>query len=337
MPGVTEYLGELVHSSAPSVRYGVKQGWRAKSLWSELAAEFLGCVVLIAFGDGVVAVAVAGLPESGRTLVIFQGAGGWLLITWGWAMAVAMAVYVAGGISGAHINPAVTLAFAVKGDFPWRKVVPYWIAQIAGCFIGAALVMLDYFKAINAWNVAHHVVDRASATGLTTFSIFATFPASYFHSQMLFPFIDQVIGTFFLLLFVLAIVDNKNLGPQSNMGPFMIGMAVAAIGMSFGVNAGYAINPARDFGPRLFTWLAGWGANAFPGPNGYWWVPILGPMVGGALAIHIYKWFISDTLDARAELLKADRPKSDQAGLGYSLEKLQEALDEVKRQHGPAH
>jgi glycerol uptake facilitator protein len=337
MPDVTEYPAELVHSSAPPLQYGVKQGWRAKSLWSELIAEFLGCVVLISFGDGVVAVAVAGLPGSGRTLVIFQGAGGWLLITWGWAMAVAMAVYVAGGISGAHINPAVTLAFAAKADFPWRKVVPYWFAQSAGCFTGAALVMLDYFKAINAWNVVHHVADRASSTGLTTFSIFATFRAAYFHGQMLFPFIDQVIGTFFLLLFVLAIIDNKNCGPQSNMGPFMIGMAVAAIGMSFGVNAGYAINPARDFGPRLFAWLAGWGANAFPGSNGYWWVPILGPMVGGVLAIYIYKWFISDTLNARAELLKADRPKPDSAGLRDTLEKLQETLDEAKRQSGVAH
>jgi glycerol uptake facilitator protein len=247
-------------------------------------------------------------------------------------MAGATAVYVAGGISGAHINPAVTLAFAMKGDFQWREVPPYWIAQIAGCFTGAGLVMLDYFKAINAWNMVYHVAGRAASTGLTTFSIFATFPASYFHGQMVFPFIDQVIGTFFLLLFVLAIIDNKNLGPQSNMGPFMIGMAVAAIGMSFGTGVGYAINPARDFGPRLFAWLAGWGANAFPGPDGYWWVPILGPLVGGALAIYIYKWFISHTLNTRAEVLKADQPKPDQAGLGYSLEKLQEALDEVKRQ-----
>ncbi len=277
-----------------------KTGWRA-TVWGELLAEFLGSFVLIAFGAGVVAVAVVGLTESGRTSVIFAGAGGWLLITWGWAMAVAMAVYVAGGVSGAHINPAVTFAFAIKGDLPWKKVIPYWISQVVGCFAGAALVYVDYFHAINAWNAANHVVSRGSSGGLTTFSIFATFPAQYFHGNMFGPFLDQVIGTFFLVLFVLAISDSKNSGVMANLGPFMVGMAVAAIGMSFGVDAGYAINPARDFGPRLFTWLAGWGHNAFPGPFGYWWVPIVGPLVGAAIAVWIYRWFISKTLDARQQ------------------------------------
>ena len=277
---------------------GGKTGWRATS-WGELLSEFLGTFVLLAFGDGVVAVAVAGLTMSGRTPVIFAGAGDWLLITWGWAMAVIMAVYVAGGISGAHINPAVTFAMAVKGDLPWRKVIPYWISQIIGAFAGAGIVYVDYYHAINAWNVANHVVSRAGASGLTTFSIFATFPAKYFGSNMFGPFLDQVIGTFFLVLLVLAITDARNTGPQANLGPILVGLAVAAIGMSFGVDAGYAINPARDLGPRLFAFLEGWGANAFPGPSGYWWVPILGPLVGGGIAPFIYKWFIADTLHAR--------------------------------------
>ncbi len=273
-----------------------------KSLWGELLAEFLGTLIIIAFGDGVVAVAVAGLTESGRTLVIFQGAGGWLLITWGWALAVTLAVYVTGGVSGAHLNPAVSFAMAIKGDFPWRKLIPFWIAQVVGAFVGAAIVYLDYFHAINAWNIAHHVVSRASSAGLTTYSIFATFPAGYFNGNMFWPFLDQIIGTFFLVIFILGIGDSKNLGVQSNMGPFMVGMAVAAIGMSYGVNAGYAINPARDFGPRLFSWFAGWGSNAFPGPSGYWWVPIIGPLIGGAIAPFIYKWFISRFLhSAEAE------------------------------------
>jgi glycerol uptake facilitator protein len=156
---------------------------------------------------------------------------------------------------------------------------------------------VDYYKAINAWNAAHHVASRGASGGLTTFSIFATFPAQYFHGNMFGPFLDQVIGTFFLVLFVLAIGDSRNTGVKANMAPFMVGMAVAAIGMSFGVDAGYAINPARDFGPRLFTWLAGWGSNAFPGPGGYWWVPIIGPLVGGGIAPFIYKFFIGRTLD----------------------------------------
>jgi glycerol uptake facilitator-like aquaporin len=111
-------------------------GWR-RTVGGELLAEFLGTLVLIAFGDGVVAMAVAALNQSGRGTQIFAASGDWLLIAWGWALAVAFGVYVAGGVSGAHINPAVTLALAVKRDFPWRKVIPYWGAQLVGAFVGA--------------------------------------------------------------------------------------------------------------------------------------------------------------------------------------------------------
>lgn len=282
------------------MRIGVKTGWRAHSIWSELLAEFFGTFVLLALGAGVVAVAVVGLTESGRTPAIFAGAGDWLLITWGWAIAVTMAVYVAGGITGAHINPAVTFALAVKGDFPWGKVLPYWGAQVAGAFAGAALAYADYAPAINMWNAAHNVVTRADPGGMTTFSIFATFPAHYYGASMVGPLFDQIIGTCFLLLCVLAINDSMNVGVKANLAPFMVGMAVAAIGMSFGTGAGYAINPARDFGPRLFCWLLGWGTNAFPGPYGYWWVPIVGPLVGAPLGTVLYRFFIADTLSAKA-------------------------------------
>jgi glycerol uptake facilitator protein len=273
-------------------------GWRT-GIWGELLSEFLGTFALLAFGAGVVAVAVVGLTMSGRTPAIFVGAGDWLLITWGWALAVTMAVYVAGGPSGAHLNPAVTLAFAVHGDHPWRKVLPYWGAQIAGAFAGAAIVYADYFPAINAWNVAHKIASRADPGGAGTLGIFATGPGAYFGSNLIGPFLDQVIGTGFLVLFVMAIIDARNLGVQANLGPLLIGFAVAAIGMSFGVDAGYAINPARDFGPRLFAFFEGWGSNAFPGPYGYWWVPILGPLVGGAVAPFVYDFFIGATLAAR--------------------------------------
>jgi glycerol uptake facilitator protein len=286
---------------ATKVRYG-KTGWRATA-WGELLSEYLGTLVLLALGAGSVAVAVVGLTMSGRTVVIFQGAGGWMLIGWGWAIAVAMAVYVAGGISGAHLNPAVTFAQAIKGNLPWKKVVPYWIAQVLGAFSGALIVYADYYKAIDQYNLVHHVVSRGSSGGLTTFSIFATFPASYFHGSWVGPIVDQIIGTAFLLLFILAINDARNMAPISNLGPFIVGLAVLAIGLSFGTDAGYAINPARDFGPRLMTWLFGWGKNAFPGPGqgGYWWIPIVGPLIGAAIAVGIYKIFIEMTLDYRAK------------------------------------
>jgi glycerol uptake facilitator protein len=137
--------------------------------------------VLIAFGDGVVAMAVAALNSSGRAATpttIFQASGDWLLITWGWALAVALAVYVAGGVTGAHINPAVTLAFAVSGDLPWWKVIPYWIAQVVGAFVGAAVVFWDYGTAIGAYEKAAGIV-RGTLGGphdsTATYSILAAF------------------------------------------------------------------------------------------------------------------------------------------------------------------
>lgn len=277
-------------------------------LWGEVMSEFLGTFVLIAFGDGVVAMAVAALPGSGRTAsptTIFTGVGDWMLIVFGWAWAVAFAIYVAGGVSGAHINPAVTLAFAVRRRFPWNKVLPYWAAQVIGAFVGAALVFLVYHNAIHAYDLAAHT-PRSSGNALASYSIFATFPAKYFHGDWYGPFIDQVVGTSFLVMFVVALIDNRNQAPASNLGPFLIGLVVAAVGASYGANAGYAINPARDFGPRLFAFAAGWGKIALPGSynvagfvfSDYVWIPIVGPLVGGVIGVLVYDWFVGDVLHA---------------------------------------
>ncbi|MDO8120483.1 MIP family channel protein [Isoptericola sp. b490] len=296
-------------SDITPLRTALRHGSPIKRLggtWGEVLAEFLGTFVLLAFGDGVVAMAVAGLPGSGRTsgpTVIFQGVGDWLLITWGWALAVAFGIYVAGGVSGAHINPAVTLAFAVRRKFPWYKVLPYWAAQVVGAFAGAALVYLVYHNAIDAFNQASGAT-RDSAGGLASFSIFATFPAPYFHGGMVGPLVDQIVGTAFLVMFVVALVDLRNTAVKANLGPLMVGLAVAAIGMSFGANAGYAINPARDFGPRLFAWMAGWGDVALPGTvpgsfSAFFWVPIVGPLIGGIVGVFLYDLFVGDVLHSR--------------------------------------
>jgi glycerol uptake facilitator protein len=283
---------------------------RITGLPGELMAEFLGTLVLIALGDGAVATVVAALPGSGRTAsptTIWVGAGNWLLITWGWAMAVAFGVWVAGGVSGAHINPAVTLAFAARRKFPWPKVLPYWAAQVAGALTGAALVYAVYNSAINAFNLAART-PKSGGQALATFSIFGTFPAQYFHGTIPGPFIDQVVGTAFLVMLIAAVTDIRNTAVGSNMTPLIIGFVVAAIGMSYGANAGYAINPARDFGPRLLAYAAGWGKVALPGSynNGagfsfsdYWWIPIVGPLVGGVIGVLIYDLFIGDVLYAR--------------------------------------
>jgi glycerol uptake facilitator protein len=259
----------------------------------DLGAEFLGTFVLIAFGDGVVAMAVAALNQSGRGTKVFDASGDWLLITFGWAMAVVFGVYVAGGITGAHINPAVTLAFAVRGDFPWKRVPGFWLAQVLGAFVAASLVLLVYHDAISSYESANHLPHAA------TFGIFATAPAKYFNGSLIGPFITELVGTAFLLMFVCALIDRRNLAPKANLTPFFVGLGVLAIGNSYGGNSGYAINPARDFGPRLLAFFAGYGDAALPGPNWYFIVPIIAPLIGGVIGVLVYDFFIKNVLVAR--------------------------------------
>ena len=281
----------------------VPGGWR-RSLGGELSAEFLGTFVMIAFGEGVVAMAVAALNQSGRGAQIFAASGDWLLITWGWALAVTFGVYIAGAVSGAHLNPAITIALALRRGFPGRKVLPYILAQTLGAFCGAAVVYLNSREAIASFEGAHNIVRGAlggAADSSATFSIFATAPAPYYGLSLTGPFIDQIIGTMFLVLVIFALTDTRNQPPQSNLSPIVVGLVVAGIGMSFGANAGYAINPARDFGPRLFAWLAGWGKVAFPGTNGYFWVPLVGPVIGALIGAVTYDMLIRSVLEARGE------------------------------------
>jgi glycerol uptake facilitator protein len=285
------------HTKSSPRRLGYRTG-----IGGELIAEFLGTFVLILIGCGSVAVAVVGLSGSGRQTGDF-GPANWLIISWGWGLAVVFGVYVAGGISGAHINPAVTLGFAARGHFPWRKVLPYWGAQLVGAFVAASVVYATYHWAIDAFNAKEGTGREKS---LPTFSIFATFPAEYFGDSWWGPFLDQIVGTAFLLLLVCALIDMRNTAPMSNMGPFLIGLVVVAIGLTYGTNAGYAINPARDFGPRLFTFFEGWGSIAFPGSfdwfSSYWWIPIIGPLIGGVIGALVYEHLISRVITARGQV-----------------------------------
>jgi glycerol uptake facilitator protein len=276
-----------------------KVGWRATPL-GEYGSEFLGTFVLIMFGVGSVAMAVAALNQSGRGTKIFDASGDWLLIAWGWGIGVALAVYVAGGISGAHINPAITLALALRRNFPWNKVPGYWAAQILGAFAAAALVYANYKGAIDSYERANKI-NRGDLNSIPTYSIFATFPAGYLQNWVG-PFVDEVIGTALLAGVVFAVTDELNQPVRANLAPFIVGLIVVAIGISFGANSGYAINPARDLGPRLLALVAGWGDVAFPGDYGnvntYFWIPIVGPLLGGAIGAYMYDFVIRDTLVA---------------------------------------
>jgi len=253
------------------------------SLAAELSAEFIGTLILILFGNGVVAMVV--LFGTGAPGEIVNG--GYTNITIGWGLGVAMGVYVAGRISGAHLNPAVTLTLAVFRGFSWAKVAPYIVAQVAGAFLAAALVYWNYLPAF------HRVDPQLEHTA----GVFTTFPA--FPAQPMAGLLDQTIGTALLLLMILAITDERNQPPGANLAPLLIGLVVVAIGISFGGMHGYAINPARDFGPRLFTVVAGFRNNGLTDGTNAFWVPIVGPILGGLIGAGVYDLGIRRFLSAR--------------------------------------
>jgi len=241
----------------------------------ELLAEFLGTLVLIAFGAGVVAQVVLSEEKTGS----------YLSINLAWGFGVTMGIYVAGGVSGAHLNPAVTLALALRRGFPWRKVIPYSLAQTAGAFVAAAIVFFVYRHAFDAFDGGLRSVLGVKGTG----GIFATYPQPFL--TIFGGLVDQIVGTALLLLVIMAIGDSRNIA-AGNLGPVAIGFLVMALGMSFGFNAGYAINPARDLGPRLFTAFGGWGTEVFSAGDHWFWVPIVGPLIGGPLGAYLYDAFI---------------------------------------------
>jgi len=186
-------------------------------------------------------------------------------------------------VTGAHLNPAVTLALAVRRAFPWNKVAPYALAQIAGAFAASAVVFLTYHEALAAFDGGVRQVLGAQGTA----GIWATYPQPFLST---FPggFVDQVVGTALLVAVIFGITDSRNSPAPAGLAPVVVGLLVALIGMTFGFNAGYAINPARDFGPRLFTALAGWGGEVFRAGHGWWWVPIVAPCIGGVLGGWVY-------------------------------------------------
>ena len=283
----------------------------------EIWAEFLGTFVLMVFGLGVNAQVTLGSSTaelSGGTEIAQFAHGEWLSINIGWGLAVIMGIYVAGGVTGAHINPAVTIALAARKRFPKNKIAPYILAQLAGAFVASVIVFVVYYEAIN-FKELDTTTPSIADTGWNRYSmdtagIYSTYPRTFAKEgdldakgevraedeqvSLLGGLVDQIIGTALLLLCILAITDTRNNAAKSNLGPVVVGMVVLLIGMTFGSNAGYAINPARDFSPRLFTFFAGWGPDVFAVHGGLWWlVPIVGPCLGGVLGALAYDMLIT--------------------------------------------
>ncbi|MFF9624508.1 MIP/aquaporin family protein [Streptomyces griseosporeus] len=256
---------------------------KRSGLVGELSAEFAGTMILILFGCGVVAQVVAGGGLTNPP----GGLGNHDSIAWAWGLGVTLGVYVAARLSGAHLNPAVTLSLAAFKGFPWSKVAPYALAQTAGAFVAALIVRWNYTEALAKADPTHTIKTQG---------VFSTLPANGNPNLPVHEwgaFRDQIIGTAILLLLILAVTDLLNTPPGANLAPFIVGLIVVAIGMAWGTNAGYAINPARDFGPRLASFLTGYGgAWRDQYGNFYFWVPIVGPLIGGLLGAGLYKFFI---------------------------------------------
>jgi glycerol uptake facilitator protein len=229
--------------------------------------EFIGTMILIILGDGVVAGVLLRNSKAENS--------GWIVITFGWAMAVAVAVYCVGQFSGAQINPAVTIAFAVTGQFEWALVPGYLIAQFLGAFVGGVIVWLAY--------LAHWPETEDEGLKL---GVFCTAPAIYNTPANV---ITEIIGTFVLVFGVSGFIANAGAVPGdaaavigSGINPLLVGLLVLGIGLSLGGPTGYAINPARDLGPRIahaVLPIAGKGGNDW----GYAWIPVVAPIIGGSL------------------------------------------------------
>ncbi|MFZ0370798.1 MAG: MIP/aquaporin family protein [Halobacillus sp.] len=230
---------------------------------SEFLAELIGTMILIIFGGGVVGGVVLKNSKA-------EGAG-WVVITIGWGLAVAMGVYAVGSFTGAHINPAVTLGFAAVGEFPWSKVPVYITAQMIGAFIGAVIVFLNYLP---HW--------RDTEDQGAKLAVFSTDPAVRSPFSNL---VSEMIGTFVLLMGLMFIGANEF---TEGLNPLIVGLLIVAIGMSLGGATGYAINPARDLGPRIAHAL-------LPIPKkgssdwGYAWIPVVGPILGGIYGAVFYR------------------------------------------------
>jgi len=232
--------------------------------------ELLGTAILVLLGDGVVANVVLHRTKG--------QAGGWIVITAGWACGVTVAVYAVNHVSGAHLNPAVTIALAANGNFSWAQVPMYLAGQMAGGILGGAVVWVAYLP---------HWKETPDPAGKLV--VFCTAPAIRTPIANL---ITEVVGTFVLVFGILAVLSPANLVPGSELakgfGPLLVGLIVMAIGLSLGGPTGYAINPARDLGPRIahaVLPIAGKGGSDWA----YSWIPVAGPLIGGLLGALGYR------------------------------------------------
>lgn len=265
---------------------------RKSRLYHECMAEFIGTFILVFFGVGAVHTAVSTGAQQGLWQVAVV-----------WGIAISLAIYAIGAVSGCHINPAITVAFAAWRGFPAKKILPYILAQVAGAFVGAAVLYGLFHGTIAHFEATKHLVRGQPGSELSAMmygeyfpnpAVVGTTPEAWAQVSPWQAFLAEALGTAFLAFFVFALVDPSNrLAPRGNGFPIFIGLTVSIIISIVAPLTQAGLNPARDFGPRLFSLLAGWGSIAIPGPRGgFFTVYILAPILGGLFGSFVYEKII---------------------------------------------
>lgn len=209
-----------------------------------------------------------------------------MAVAFGWGIGIALGAWVSGGISGGHINPAVTISLATFRGFPWRKVPVYILSQLLGGIVGAAIVYANYHSAIDLFEGGHGV-----RTVPGTASLFGTYAAPYLSNAS--AFFEEFIGAFLLLLVLLSVSDKRNGPPPAGLLPLVLFLTLFGLGIAFGTQTGFAVNPARDLGPRILTAMVGYGREVFTYRHQYWiWAGVLAPILGALAATFVYDTFV---------------------------------------------
>ncbi|XP_057370999.1 aquaporin-9-like isoform X2 [Daphnia carinata] len=279
-------------------------------------AEFVGTYVLVVIGNG--SVAQAQLTHGQK--------GDYFAVNWGWALGCMLGILVSANVSGGHLNPAVTLALAITRKFKWKKLPIYWLAQYLGALAASATVLGVYYEAIMEGRVNGEFRIQKNPADPGTAAIFANYPAPYSSSGLC--LVEEIVATMIFMLVICATTDKRYSKVPAFLQPFYIGFGLLSMGLSYGANSGYALNPARDLGPRITSYLGGWGSGVFSfrDYNGFW-IFIAGPHIGAILGVCIFELLIKLRPSDKTDLMKVEHEEQIQR---KEQERLEIELSNVK-------
>ncbi|KAF5325514.1 hypothetical protein D9619_009709 [Psilocybe cf. subviscida] len=307
MSGVSKFSPEVaaeageISNPHPPVRYASRRT-RALYMWHKVrlairkpVAEFLAVAILVVFGAGGDCSAVLSTNPD----VASSHKGEFLSTNLGWAIGLALGIWVSAGISGGHVNPAVTIALAVWRGFPWRMVPVYIFAQLMGGIVGAGLVYAQYIHAIDIFEGGRHIRTPATA------GLFSSFALDYMTNVSC--FFSEFLGAAILVFMIMAATDKNNAAPPLSILPVVAFLTLLGLGVALGMQTAFAFNPARDFGPRLFLTMVGYGQELYTFRNQYWlWCMIMGPILGAICSLGLYDTLLYDPMGANAPVLIVD-------------------------------